>query len=77
LSFSVALTALSQPVYSTPAAQNSSDQETLRVLTEKYGATLAASDLEGMRQLWDLQSPDLNSREYKAQTQSVHSVRGK
>jgi CHAT domain-containing protein/Tfp pilus assembly protein PilF len=71
LSFSVALTALSQPVYSTPAAQNSSDQETLRVLTEKYGATLAASDLEGMRQLWDLQSPDLNSREYKAQTQSV------
>ncbi|HKQ89520.1 MAG TPA: CHAT domain-containing tetratricopeptide repeat protein [Blastocatellia bacterium] len=62
LSFSIVLTSLDQRAYSTPTAQNSSDQEALRALTEKYGATIAASDLEGMRQLWDPQSPDLDAR---------------
>jgi CHAT domain-containing protein len=62
LSFNVAVPALSQPASSAPAIQNSSDQEALRALTEKYGATIAASDLEGMRQLWDPQSPNLDAR---------------
>ena len=62
LSFSIALNSLSQPASSASTIQNSSDQEALRALTEKYGATIAASDLEGMRQLWDPQSPDLNAR---------------
>ena len=62
LSFNVAFIALSQPASSAPAIQNSSDQEALRALTEKYGATIAASDLGGMRQLWDPQSPNLDAR---------------
>jgi CHAT domain-containing protein len=62
LSFNVAFLALSQPASSAPAIQNSSDQEALRALTEKYGATIAASDLEGMRRLWDPQSPNLDAR---------------
>jgi CHAT domain-containing protein len=62
LSFNVAFLALSQPASSAPAIQNSSDQEALRALTMKYGGTIAASDLEGMRQLWDPQSPNLDAR---------------
>jgi len=62
LSFSIALNSLSQPASSASTIQNSSDQEALRALTEKFGATIAASDLEGMRQLWDPQSPDLGAR---------------
>ncbi|HEV2667999.1 MAG TPA: tetratricopeptide repeat protein, partial [Blastocatellia bacterium] len=62
LSINIAVPALNQPASSASTIQNSSDQDTLRVLTEKYGATIAASDLEGMRQLWDPQSPNLDAR---------------
>ena len=62
LSFSVAITALSQPAIPPRRRKIRQDEKTLRVLTEKYGETLAASDLEGMRQLRDSQSPDLNAR---------------
>jgi CHAT domain-containing protein len=62
LSFTIAVLALSQPASLASEMQNSSDQEALRALTEKYGATIAASDLEGMRQFWDPQSPNLTSR---------------
>jgi CHAT domain-containing protein len=62
LSFNVSVPALSQPASSAPAIQNSSDQEALRALTEKYGATIAASDLGGMRQLWNPESPNLDAR---------------
>jgi CHAT domain-containing protein/predicted negative regulator of RcsB-dependent stress response len=37
----------------------SSDEATLRALTEKYGLAIAAGDLEAMRQFWDPQSPNL------------------
>jgi len=62
LSFNIAVLALCQPASSASAMQNSPDQEALRALTEKYGATIAAGDLEGMRQLWDPQSPNLTSQ---------------
>src|SRR5262245_11366561 len=42
-----------------PGSSQSSDEETLRVLTEKYGATIAAGDLDKMRQMWNPQSPNL------------------
>src|SRR5262245_26018786 len=62
LSLNIAVPGLSQPASSASTIQNSSDQEALHALTEKYGATIAASDLEGMRQLWDPQSPNLDAR---------------
>jgi hypothetical protein len=40
----------------------SSDEETVRALTEKYGFAIVASDLETMRQFWNPQSPNLASR---------------
>jgi CHAT domain-containing protein len=40
----------------------SSDEETLRALTEKYGSAIAAGDLETMSQLWNPQSPNVSSR---------------
>src|SRR5215510_15973213 len=40
----------------------SSDEETLRALTEKYGLALVAGDLEMIRQFWDPQSPNLASQ---------------
>ncbi len=62
LGFSIAVSAFGQFPFSTAATQDSSDQAALRVLTEKYGAAIASGDLEGMRQLWDQQSPDVTSR---------------
>jgi len=62
LTFNIAVPALNQPAFSASTIQNSSDQETLRVLTEKYGATIAAGDLDTMRQMWNPQSPNLASR---------------
>src|SRR5262245_37683853 len=62
LSFNVAFLAVSQPASSAPAIQNSSDQEALRALTEKYGLAIAAGDLETMRQFWDPESPNLASQ---------------
>jgi CHAT domain-containing protein/lipopolysaccharide biosynthesis regulator YciM len=51
-----------QPPQSIPGSSQSSDEEAVRALTERYGATIAASDLEGMRQLWDPQSPKMDAR---------------
>src|SRR6266545_1216500 len=61
LSFNVAFLALSQPVSSAPAIQNSSDQEALRALVEKYFALYAAKDLDGLMGLWSEKSPDRSS----------------
>src|SRR6266545_268752 len=61
LSFNVAFLALSQPVSSAPAIQNSSDQEALRALVEKYFALYAAKDLDGLMGLWSEKSPDHSS----------------
>jgi CHAT domain-containing protein/Tfp pilus assembly protein PilF len=61
LSFSVAFLALSQPASSAPATQNSSDQEALRALVEKYFALYAAKDLDGLMGLWSEKSPDRSS----------------
>src|SRR5215471_19361820 len=58
LSFNLAFLALSQPASSAPATQNSSDQEALRALVEKYFALYAAKDLDGLMSLWSRQSPD-------------------
>ena len=61
LSFNFASLALSQPVSSAPAIQNSSDQEALRALVEKYFALYAAKDLDGLMGLWSEKSPDRSS----------------
>src|SRR4030095_9819961 len=45
-----------------PGSSRSSDEETLRALTEKYGAAIAAEDLDTMRQMWNPQSPNLAPR---------------
>src|SRR5512132_3811008 len=54
--------AQSQSPASTPLSTQSSDEETVRALTEKYGLAIDAGELETMRQLWDPQSPNLASR---------------
>src|SRR5262245_12366663 len=46
----------------TPSPPQSSDEETLRTLTEKYGLAITAGDIEAMRQLWNPQSPNLAAR---------------
>src|SRR5215510_3975919 len=45
-----------------PGSPQSSDEATIRAAAEKYGSAIAAGDLETMRQLWNLQSPNLSSR---------------
>jgi CHAT domain-containing protein/tetratricopeptide (TPR) repeat protein len=60
-SFNVAFLALSQPASSAPAIQNSSDQEALRALVEKYFALYASKDLDGLMGLWSEKSPDRSS----------------
>jgi DNA-binding transcriptional regulator YbjK len=56
LTFNTAVLALPKvPVSVVPLSQ-SSDQETVRTLTEKYGQAIAAGDLEALRQLWNPQS---------------------
>ena len=40
----------------------SSDEETIRALTEKYALAIAASDLDSVRQFWNPQSPNMGSR---------------
>src|SRR5262249_22497904 len=47
---------------STPSPSQSSDEETIRALSEKYGLAIAAGEIETMRQLWNPQSPNLASR---------------
>src|SRR5215510_7095082 len=61
LSFNVSVPALSQPASSAPAIQNSSDQDALRALVEKYFALYAAKDLGGLMGLWSEKSPDYSS----------------
>src|SRR6266498_2175985 len=61
LGLNVAFLALSQTVYTAPAIQNSSDQEALRALVEKYFALYAAKDLDGLMGLWSEKSPDRSS----------------
>jgi CHAT domain-containing protein len=47
---------------SIPGLPQSSDEEAIRALTEKYGSAIAAGDLEAMRQFWDPKSPNLASQ---------------
>jgi CHAT domain-containing protein/tetratricopeptide (TPR) repeat protein len=47
---------------STPSQPQSSDEETVRALSERYGLAIAAGEIETMRQLWNPQSPNLASR---------------
>ena len=54
--------AQAQPLVSSLRSSQSSDEETLRSLTEKYGLAIAASDLETLRQFWDPQSTHLAAR---------------
>src|SRR5215510_6373862 len=61
LSFNVSVPALSQPASSAPAIQDSSDQEALRAIVEKYFALYAAKDLDGLMELWSEKSPDRSS----------------
>ena len=62
LSFNVPIPTLSQASASTPGLSQSSDEEIVRALTEKYGLAITAGDIEAMRQLWNPQSPNLASR---------------
>jgi CHAT domain-containing protein len=62
LSLNCPILALPQAPTSTPNPTQSSDEETLRILTEKYGLAIAAGELETIRQLWNPQSPNLASR---------------
>jgi len=62
LSFNVPILTPSQAPASTPGLSQSSDEETVRALTEKYGLAITAGDIEAMRQLWNPQSPNLASR---------------
>lgn len=47
---------------STPSPAQSSDEETLRKLTEQYGVAIAAGDLSAMRGFWNPKSLNLTSR---------------
>src|SRR5262249_50726078 len=49
-------------IASAPGAPQSSDEETIRALTEKYGLAIAEGDLEKVRQFWNPQSANLASR---------------
>ncbi len=62
LSFNGPILALPQASTSTPNSLQSSDEETLRTLTEKYGLAITAGNLEAMRQFWNPQSPNVASR---------------
>jgi CHAT domain-containing protein/lipopolysaccharide biosynthesis regulator YciM len=62
LSFNSPAVARPQPPPSTLRSAQSSDEEAVRALTERYGLAISAGDLETMRQLWDPQSPNLAAR---------------
>src|SRR5262245_43419747 len=62
LSFNVPIMTLSQTPASTPGLSQSSDEETVRALTEKYGLAITAGDIEAMRLFWNPQSPVLAAR---------------
>src|SRR5262245_58422335 len=60
--FNGSLLALPQAPTSTPNPPQSSDEETVRTLTEKYGLAITTGAIEAMRQFWNPQSPNLTSR---------------
>src|SRR5262245_26663389 len=60
--FNGSLLALPQAPTSTPNPFQSSDEETVRALTEKYGLAITTGAIEAMRQFWNPQSPNLASR---------------
>src|SRR5215813_2588328 len=62
MSFNGFLLALPQAPTSTPNPLQSSDEETVRTLTEKYGLEITTGAIEAMRQFWNPQSPNLASR---------------
>ena len=62
LSFNGHILAPPQAPASTPGLSQSSEEETLRAFTEKYGMAITAGDIEEMRQFWNPQSPNLASR---------------
>jgi CHAT domain-containing protein/Tfp pilus assembly protein PilF len=62
LIFNGPILALPHAPASTPSPPQSSDEETLRTFTEKYGLAITAGDIQAMRQLWNPQSPNLASR---------------
>src|SRR5262245_22437367 len=62
LSFNGPILAPPQAPTSTPNPPQSSNEETLRTLTEKYGLAITTGDIEAMRQLWNPQSPNLAPR---------------
>jgi CHAT domain-containing protein len=62
LSFNGPILALPPATISTPNPPQLSDEEAVRTLTEKYSLSIAAGDLEAMRQFWNPQSPNLASR---------------
>jgi CHAT domain-containing protein/tetratricopeptide (TPR) repeat protein len=62
LSFNVPIMALPHAPTLTPNPPQSSDEETLRTFTEKYGLAITAGDIEAMRQFWNPQSPNLAAR---------------
>jgi CHAT domain-containing protein/predicted negative regulator of RcsB-dependent stress response len=45
-----------------PLTSQSSDEETIRALTIKYGQTIAAGNLDALREMWDQTSPNLAAR---------------
>jgi CHAT domain-containing protein/lipopolysaccharide biosynthesis regulator YciM len=47
---------------SVAVSSRTSDEPTIRKLTEEYGVAISAGDLEAMRKFWDPQSPNLASR---------------
>jgi len=62
LSFNGLILAPHQAPASTPNPSQSSDEETVRALTEKYGLAITAGAIEAIRQLCNPQSPNLASR---------------
>jgi CHAT domain-containing protein len=53
---------LISPVSARHSLPQSSDEETVRALTERYSLAIAAGDLETIRQFWNPPSPNLASR---------------
>jgi CHAT domain-containing protein len=62
LSLNCPILALPPAPASTPNPPQSSEEETVRALTEKYGLAITAGDLEAMRKLWNPQSPNMALR---------------
>jgi hypothetical protein len=62
LIFNGPILALPHAPASTPSPPQSSDEETLHTLTEKYGLAITAGDFEAMRQFGNPQSSNLTAR---------------